>query len=80
MDETPLKLFNNGRLQRDFTYIDDVTEAVVRLVSLNARLSGIPPGRAKHPIRRQAVRRGAFVTLATATRWKCSNSLESLSK
>jgi UDP-glucuronate 4-epimerase len=32
MDGTPLKLFNNGRLQRDFTYIDDVTEAVVRLV------------------------------------------------
>ena len=32
MDGTPLKLFNNGRLRRDFTYIDDVTEAVVRLV------------------------------------------------
>jgi len=29
---TPLKLFNNGRLRRDFTYIDDVTEAVIRLV------------------------------------------------
>ena len=27
MDGTPLKLFNNGRLRRDFTYIDDVTEA-----------------------------------------------------
>ena len=32
MDGTPLKLFNNGRLWRDFTYIDDVTEAVIRLV------------------------------------------------
>ncbi|MGO9681499.1 MAG: NAD-dependent epimerase [Beijerinckiaceae bacterium] len=32
MDGTPLKLFNNGRLRRDFTYIDDVTEAVVRLI------------------------------------------------
>jgi UDP-glucuronate 4-epimerase len=32
MDGTPLKLFNNGRLRRDFTYIDDVTEAVIRLV------------------------------------------------
>ncbi len=32
MDGTPLKLFDNGRLRRDFTYIDDVTEAVVRLV------------------------------------------------
>jgi UDP-glucuronate 4-epimerase len=32
MDGTPLKLFNSGRLRRDFTYIDDVTEAVIRLV------------------------------------------------
>src|SRR5208282_5152666 len=32
IDGTPLKLFNNGRLRRDFTYIDDVTEAIIRLV------------------------------------------------
>jgi UDP-glucuronate 4-epimerase len=32
MDGTPLKLFNNGRVRRDFTYIDDVAEAVVRLI------------------------------------------------
>ena len=28
----PIKLFNHGRMRRDFTYIDDVVEAVVRLV------------------------------------------------
>jgi UDP-glucuronate 4-epimerase len=28
----PIKLFNKGRMRRDFTYIDDVVEAVVRLV------------------------------------------------
>jgi UDP-glucuronate 4-epimerase len=28
----PIKLFNNGRMRRDFTFIDDVVEAVVRLV------------------------------------------------
>jgi UDP-glucuronate 4-epimerase len=28
----PIKLFNNGEMRRDFTYIDDVVEAVVRLV------------------------------------------------
>jgi UDP-glucuronate 4-epimerase len=28
----PIRLFNHGRMRRDFTYIDDVTEAVVRLV------------------------------------------------
>jgi UDP-glucuronate 4-epimerase len=29
----PIKLFNNGKMRRDFTYIDDVVEAVVRLVA-----------------------------------------------
>jgi UDP-glucuronate 4-epimerase len=28
----PLRLFNSGRMRRDFTYIDDVIEAVVRLI------------------------------------------------
>jgi UDP-glucuronate 4-epimerase len=28
----PIRLFNNGNMRRDFTYVDDVTEAVVRLV------------------------------------------------
>jgi UDP-glucuronate 4-epimerase len=28
----PIRLFNQGRMRRDFTYIDDVTEAVARLV------------------------------------------------
>jgi len=29
----PIKLFNNGDMQRDFTYIDDISEAIVRLMS-----------------------------------------------
>jgi UDP-glucuronate 4-epimerase len=28
----PIRLFNSGKMRRDFTYIDDVSEAVVRLV------------------------------------------------
>ncbi|MGE4371644.1 MAG: NAD-dependent epimerase [Xanthobacter sp.] len=28
----PIKVFNNGHMRRDFTYIDDVVEAVVRLL------------------------------------------------
>ena len=28
----PIKLFNNGNMRRDFTYVDDVVESVVRLV------------------------------------------------
>jgi UDP-glucuronate 4-epimerase len=31
VDGKPLRLFNNGNMRRDFTYVDDVTEAVVRL-------------------------------------------------
>lgn len=28
----PIRLFNNGEMRRDFTYVDDVAEAVVRLI------------------------------------------------
>jgi UDP-glucuronate 4-epimerase len=28
----PIKLFNNGNMRRDFTYVDDVVESVIRLV------------------------------------------------
>lgn len=31
-DGNPIRLFNGGKMRRDFTYIDDVTEAVVRLL------------------------------------------------
>jgi UDP-glucuronate 4-epimerase len=33
MDGKPIRLFNNGRMRRDFTYIDDVTETVTRLLA-----------------------------------------------
>jgi UDP-glucuronate 4-epimerase len=29
---TPIKLFNHGRMRRDFTYVDDVTRVVSRLI------------------------------------------------
>ena len=32
LNDKPVRLFNNGNMKRDFTYIDDVTEAVVRLI------------------------------------------------
>jgi UDP-glucuronate 4-epimerase len=28
----PIKLFNHGKMRRDFPYIDDVSQAVVRLI------------------------------------------------
>jgi UDP-glucuronate 4-epimerase len=32
MHGRPIKLFNNGHMRRDFTYVDDAVEAVVRLL------------------------------------------------
>ena len=32
LEEKPIKVFNNGRMQRDFTYIDDIIEGVVRVM------------------------------------------------
>jgi UDP-glucuronate 4-epimerase len=32
LEGRPIRLFNQGRMRRDFTYIDDVTEAMVRLL------------------------------------------------
>jgi UDP-glucuronate 4-epimerase len=32
LEDTPIKLFNHGKMRRDFTYIDDVTRVVSRLV------------------------------------------------
>lgn len=33
LEEKPIKIFNHGRMQRDFTYIDDITEGVVRIMA-----------------------------------------------
>lgn len=43
----PIKLFNHGRMRRDFTYVNDVVEAIVRLLDRpaqpNPRWSGDTP-------------------------------------
>jgi len=32
LDDDTIKVFNNGKMQRDFTYIDDIVEGVVRVM------------------------------------------------
>ena len=32
MEQKPIKVFNHGKMQRDFTYIDDIIEGVVRVM------------------------------------------------
>ncbi|MFC1816618.1 NAD-dependent epimerase [Thermodesulfobacteriota bacterium] len=33
LDGTPIKVFNHGNMQRDFTYIDDIVEGVLRIMA-----------------------------------------------
>jgi len=33
IEGTPIKIFNKGNLERDFTYIDDIIEGITRLIS-----------------------------------------------
>jgi len=35
----PIDVFNGGKLRRDFTYVDDVTEAVCRLIDIPPRMA-----------------------------------------
>ena len=43
LEGRPIELFNEGRMDRDFTYIDDLVEAVVRLMAA-------PPGADQTPM------------------------------
>jgi UDP-glucuronate 4-epimerase len=38
----PIRLFNRGKMRRDFTYIDDVIEAVERVIAKIPRTSDLP--------------------------------------
>ena len=41
----PIRLFNRGRMKRDFTYVDDVVEALVRVLARPPGAGGEPPCR-----------------------------------
>jgi UDP-glucuronate 4-epimerase len=32
LNDRPIKVFNNGEMSRDFTYIDDIVEGIVRVI------------------------------------------------
>ena len=40
----PIRLFNHGRMRRDFTYVDDVIEAVERIIARPPVKTDAPPG------------------------------------
>jgi len=47
LEDKPIKVFNHGKMQRDFTYIDDIIEGVVRVMGrlpeANPKWSGDTP-------------------------------------
>jgi UDP-glucuronate 4-epimerase len=61
----PIDVFNHGNMQRDFTYIDDIAEGVVRSIKSPYR---IPHSTRRIRIRVPAARRTGFTTSATMSR------------
>ncbi len=57
LEGRPIQVFNNGRMQRDFTYIDDIVEGVVRVLDLPPRANALwdrvkaDPGTSSAPYR-----------------------------
>ena len=47
IDGEPIKVFNNGEMERDFTYIDDIVDGVVRVI--NSVPTGNPNWNGLHP-------------------------------
>ena len=48
---TPINVFNSGMMKRDFTYIDDIVEGILRLVDLKPITKGNETTNAKAPFR-----------------------------
>ena len=46
----PIEVFNGGRMSRDFTYVDDVVEAMVRLLDHPPRAAALDPDAAPHAL------------------------------
>ena len=68
----PIKLFNHGNMKRDFTYVDDVVEAVARLVDRPAQ--GDPAWSSDAPDPSSSSRRGGSTTSAITIRSSFSTS------
>ena len=62
----PIDVFNHGKMQRDFTYVDDIVEGVVRVLDRVATAD--PAYDAGSPTRRAATCRTGCSTSATTTR------------
>lgn len=60
LEGRPIRVFNNGEMQRDFTYVDDVVEAVVAVLD-HAPTAVKPPHRVYNVGNNNPVRLGYFI-------------------
>jgi UDP-glucuronate 4-epimerase len=67
LEDRPIDVFNHGKMRRDFTYIDDIAEGVIRVLDRRRRRTRLSTSRC--PIRRPAGRPIACSTSATTSRW-----------
>jgi UDP-glucuronate 4-epimerase len=49
MEGKPIDVYNNGKMKRDFTYIDDIVEGVVRVTDHTAEVNPLWSGDAPNP-------------------------------
>ncbi len=63
----PIDVFNYGKHRRDFTYIDDIVEGVIRVLDQSPRPT--PTGPAPRPTPPPAARPTGSTTSATTSRW-----------
>ena len=60
LEGRPIRVFNHGEMQRDFTYVDDVVEAVVAVLD-RAPMAEKPPHRVYNVGNNNPVRLGHFI-------------------
>ncbi|MDZ7771630.1 MAG: NAD-dependent epimerase [Balneolaceae bacterium] len=51
VNDRPIKVFNHGDMERDFTYIDDITESITRLIPMKPEPDESWSGKDPHPAR-----------------------------
>ena len=59
MEDNPIQVFNHGKMQRDFTYIDDITQAISKLIRLTP--NGETPYKLFNIGNQQPIELGAFI-------------------
>ena len=69
LDGKPIEIFNEGKMKRDFTYIDDIISGIVKIISVPAKVNpdwnalSPDPASSKNPFRIYNIGRGSSVAL-----------------